>query len=145
MDKSTGTIGQRFAVINVENTEENRRAFRELLVTAPGIEKYISGVIFFEEQVDQSTKDGTNFTQLLRSRGIPVGIKLDKGVVVIEGTKGENATQGLDGLAARAKSFYKKGCRFAKCRAVIKIGKGLPSELAITETAHTLDRYGLIC
>jgi len=144
-DESTGTIGQRFAGINVENTEENRRAFRELLVTAPGIEKYISGVIFFEEQVDQSTKDGTNFTQLLRSRGIHVGIKLDKGVVVIGGTKVENATQGLDGLAARAKSFYEKGCRFAKWRAVIKIGDGLPSELAITETAHTLARYGSIC
>jgi len=144
-DESTGTIGQRFAGINVENTEENRRAFRELLVTAPGIEKYISGVIFFEEQVDQSTKDGINFTQLLRSRGIHVGIKLDKGVVVIGGTKGENATQGLDGLAARAKSFYEKGCRFAKWRAVIKIGDSLPSELAITETAHTLARYGSIC
>ena len=144
-DESTGTIGQRFAGINVENTEENRRAFRELLVTAPGIEKYISGVIFFEEQVDQSTKDGINFTQLLRSRGIHVGIKLDKGVVVIGETKGENATKGLDGLAARAKSFYEKGCRFAKWRAVIKIGDSLPSELAITETAHTLARYGSIC
>jgi fructose-bisphosphate aldolase class I len=91
-DESTGTIGSRFQGINVENTEENRRAYRELLVTAPGIDKYISGVIFFEEQVDQATKEGTNFTELLRSRGIHVGIKLDKGLVVIGGTNGENAT-----------------------------------------------------
>jgi len=144
-DESTGTIGQRFAGINVENNEENRRAYRDLLVTAPGIEKYISGVIFFEEQVDQATKDGVNFTKLLRSRGIHVGIKLDKGLVVIGGTKNENATTGLDGLAARAKAFYDKGCRFAKWRAVVKIGDGLPSELAIAETAHSLARYGSIC
>jgi len=144
-DESTGTIGQRFAGINVENNEENRRAYRELLVTAPGIEEHISGVIFFEEQVDQATKDGVNFTKLLRSRGIHVGIKLDKGLVVIGGTKNENATTGLDGLAARAKAFYDKGCRFAKWRAVVKIGDGLPSELAIAETAHSLARYGSIC
>jgi len=144
-DESTGTIGQRFAGIDVENTEENRRAYRELLVTAPGIEKHVSGVIFFEEQVDQATKEGVNFTKLLRSRGIHVGIKLDKGLVVIGGTKNENATTGLDGLAARAKAFYEKGCRFAKWRAVVKIGDGLPSELAIAETAHSLARYGSIC
>jgi fructose-bisphosphate aldolase class I len=105
----------------------------------------VSGVIFFEEQVDKATKEGVNFTKLLRSRGIHVGIKLDKGLVVIGGTKNENATTGLDGLAARAKAFYEKGCRFAKWRAVVKIGDGLPSELAIAETAHSLARYGSIC
>ena len=144
-DESTGTIGKRFDQIQVENNETNRRAYRELLFTAPGIEENISGVIMFEETVDQSTTDGTNFVQLLRSRGIHAGIKLDKGLVVLGGTDGENATQGLDGLAARAKAFYDKGCRFAKWRAVLKIGNGLPSQLAINETAHTLARYGSIC
>lgn len=144
-DESTGTIGKRFDDIQVENTEENRRAYRDLLVTAPGIEKHISGVIFFEEQTNQATKDGKNFVEHLRSRGIHVGIKLDKGIVNIGGTDGETATQGLDGLAARAKGFYEKGCRFAKWRAVLKIGNGCPSELAIQETAHSLARYGSIC
>jgi fructose-bisphosphate aldolase, class I len=144
-DESTGTIGQRFKAINVENTEENRRAYRDLLVTAPEIEKHISGVIMYEETVDQKIADGTNMVAHLRSRGIHVGIKLDKGLVNLMGTKDESATQGLDGLAARAKTFYDKGCRFAKWRAVLKIGDGLPSDLAIQETAHTLARYGSIC
>lgn len=99
----------------------------------------------YEETVDQSSTDGQNFVELLRSRGIHAGIKLDKGLVILGGTNDETATQGLDGLAARAASFYAKGCRFAKWRAVIKIGNGTPSELAIRETAHTLARYGSIC
>lgn len=82
---------------------------------------------------------------MLKKRGIHTGIKLDKGLVVLGGTKGENATQGLDGLAARAKTFYDKGCRFAKWRAVVRIGDGMPSELAVQETAHSLARYGSIC
>jgi fructose-bisphosphate aldolase class I len=144
-DESTGTIGQRFSGINVENTEANRRAYRDLLFTAPGIEESISGVIMFEETVDQATEGGENFVKLLAGRGIHTGIKLDKGLVVLGGTYGENATQGLDGLAARAKVFYEKGCRFAKWRAVVRIGAGLPSQLAINETAHSLARYGSIC
>ena len=144
-DESTGTIGSRFQSINVENNEANRRAYREMLVTAPDIENYISGMIMFEETVDQCISDGTNMVEHLRSRGIHAGIKLDKGLVVIGGTNNENATQGLDGLAARCKSFYEKGCRFAKWRAVVKIGENIPSELAIHETAHTLARYGSIC
>jgi fructose-bisphosphate aldolase, class I len=144
-DESTGTIGQRFAKINVENNEENRRAYRELLFTAEGIENYISGVILFEETLDQKTADGTNFVELLRSKGILPGIKVDKGLVVIPGTKDENATTGLDGLADRCKKYYEKGCRFAKWRAVVKIGDGRPSEVSIIETAHTLARYASIC
>jgi len=144
-DESTGTIGQRFTSINVENNEANRRAYRDLLFTAPGIEQHISGVILFEETCGQATEDGTNFVQLLRSRGIHAGIKLDKGLVNIMGTKDETATTGLDGLGDRAKKFYEMGCRFAKWRAVLKIGDGLPSNLAIQETAHTLARYGSIC
>ena len=130
-DESTGTIGSRFQKINVENTEPNRRSYRELLFTADGIEKYISGVIMFEETLDQATKDGTNFVSLLKSKGIVPGIKVDKGLVVIGGTNDENATQGLDGLADRVKTYYAKGARFAKWRAVVKIGDGRPSQLAI--------------
>mmetsp|Transcript_25348 Transcript_25348/g.50498 ORF Transcript_25348/g.50498 Transcript_25348/m.50498 type:complete len:359 (+) Transcript_25348:86-1162(+) len=144
-DESTGTIGKRFAGINVENTEANRQAYRNLLVTAPEIDKHISGVIFYEETIDQKTDDGVTMAQKLRSRGIHVGIKLDKGIVKIGGTSDETATQGLDGLAARCKAFYEKGCRFAKWRAVLKIGDGMPSELSIQETAWTLARYGSIC
>jgi len=144
-DESTGTIGKRFAGINVENTEVNRKAYRNLLVTAPDVEKHLSGYIFYEETIDQLTDDGMTMAQKLVSRGIYVGIKLDKGIVPIGGTNGETATQGLDGLGARCKTFYEKGCRFAKWRAVLKIGDGLPSETAIQETAHTLARYGSIC
>jgi len=144
-DESTGTIGKRFDGINVENTEANRRAYRNLLVTAPEIEKHISGVIFYEETLDQLTDNGMTMVERLRSRDIHVGIKLDKGIVPIGGTNGETATQGLDGLAIRCKAFYEKGCRFAKWRAVLKIGDGMPSELAIQETAWTLSRYASIC
>ena len=144
-DESTGTIGSRFQKINVENTEPNRRAYRELLFTTEGIENYISGVIMFEETLDQSTKDGKNFVELLKSKGILPGIKVDKGIVVIGGTNDESATQGLDGLADRCKKYYEKGARFAKWRAVLKIGNGRPSQLAIQDNAHTLARYASIC
>ena len=144
-DESTGTIGSRFQKINVENIEENRRAYRELLFTTPDLEKYISGVIMFDETLDQVTKDGVNFVELLKSKGIVPGIKVDKGLVVLRGTNDESATQGLDGLADRVKKYYEKGCRFAKWRAVLKIGDGRPSELSIQETAHSLARYGAIC
>ncbi len=144
-DESTGTIGKRFDQISVENTEANRRFYRELLFTADRIEENISGVIMYEETVNQATEDGKNFVELLRSRGIEAGIKLDKGLVPIMGTNGETATQGLDGLNARAAEFYAKGCRFAKWRAVLKIGNGCPSMISIRETAHTLARYGSIC
>lgn len=144
-DESTGTIGQRFTKINVENTEANRRAYRELLFTSPDIEKYISGVIMFEETLDQATQDGTNFVKLLESKGIVPGIKVDKGLVVLPGTKEENSTTGLDGLGERCRKYYEKGCRFAKWRAVLKIGDGRPSQLAIQENAHTLARYAVTC
>lgn len=146
-DESTGTIGSRFKAINVENVEENRRAYRELLFTTPQLEEHISGVIMFEETLDQATKDGKNFVQLLQERGIVPGIKVDKGLVVLKGTNEENATQGLDGLADRCKKYYEKGCRFAKWRAVLKISEdgSRPSQLATIENAHTLARYASIC
>lgn len=144
-DESTGTIGKRFDGIEVENTEPNRRAYRELLFTTENLEEHISGVIMYEETIHQSTKSGKNFVTLLREKGIYTGIKVDKGLVDIRGTNGEQATTGLDGLAARCKDYYEKGCRFAKWRAVCKIGDGRPSQISINEVAHSLARYGAIC
>jgi fructose-bisphosphate aldolase class I len=99
----------------------------------------------FEETLDQATPEGVNFVELLKSKGILTGIKVDKGLVIIGGTNDESATTGLDGLAARCATYYAKGARFAKWRAVLKIGNGRPSNLSIKETAHTLARYGSIC
>ena len=147
-DESTGTIGKRFDGIQVENTHENRQAYRELLFTAPNLEEHISGVIMFDETVKDTTVDGsTKFCDLLRAKGIHCGIKVDTGLQVIGGTKEETATQGLDGLGKRCAEYYALGCRFAKWRAVLKIdpANGLPSEMAIAETAHSLARYGSIC
>lgn len=146
-DESTGTIGKRFEGINVENTHANRLAYRELLFRAPEIEQHISGVIMFDETVRDSCADGTKFTELLRSRNIHCGIKVDTGLQVIGGTQDETATQGLDGLGKRCAEYYAMGCRFAKWRAVLKIDatSHLPSEVAIRENAHNLARYGSIC
>jgi len=144
-DESTGTIGKRFESIKLENTEENRRKYRELLFTTPGIEKYISGVILYEETVKQSTKEGKPFMDLLKELGIIPGIKVDKGTAVLPGTRDETATLGLDDLAKRAKEFYDKGCRFAKWRAVLKIEGDAPTWQAIQENAWGLARYAAIC
>ena len=140
-------MGNRLSKINVENTEPTRRTYREYLFTTPGFENHISGVIMFEETLDQSAEDGTNFCKLLESKNVIPGINVDKGMVVVGGTKNENSTTGLDGLAGRCKSYYDKGCRFAKWRAVCKINskEGLPSMLSCMETAHSLARYASIC
>ena len=143
-DESTGTIGQRFAKINTENNEDNRRNYRELLFRSK-LEEGISGVILFEETLFQKAADGTPLVDLLKAKGVIPGIKVDKGLVVLPGTNDENATTGLDGLADRCKNYYKAGARFAKWRAVLKIGDGRPSNLSILETAHTLARYAVIC
>lgn len=144
-DESEGTIGKKFVSIGVENNVENRRAYRELLFTAPGIEQYISGVILFSETAGQSTKDGKNFVDLLISKGIVPGIKVDKGLGILPGTQDENTTKGLDSLDAMCKEYYAKGVRFAKWRAVLKIGKDLPSNLSVQENAWGLARYAAIC
>jgi fructose-bisphosphate aldolase, class I len=144
-DESTGTIGKRFEQINVKNTHENRIAYRELLFKTPDLEKYISGAIVFDETARDKGSDGRPLISYLEDKGILTGIKVDTGMVIIEGTNDESATQGLDGLGKRAKEYYEMGCRFAKWRAVIKIGNGCPSETAIKETAHSLARYGNIC
>lgn len=143
-DESTGTIGQRFSKINVENNEDNRRAYRELLFRSK-LEDGISGVILFEETLFQKAEDGTPFVDLLKAKNVLPGIKVDKGLVVLPGTGDENATTGLDGLGERCKKYYEAGARFAKWRAVLKIGQGKPSHLSVIETAHTLARYAAIC
>ena len=144
-DESTGTIGKRLSSINVENVEENRRALRDLLFTTPGVLSYLSGVIFFEETLYQKTASGKLFTELLSENGVLPGIKVDKGVVVLAGTDGESTTQGLDGLAGRCAEYYKAGARFAKWRAVLKIGPNEPTELSIQLNAQGLARYAIIC
>lgn len=143
-DESTGTIGQRFAKINVENNEENRRNYRELLFRSK-LEDGISGVILFEETLFQKAADGTPFVELMKAKNVIPGIKVDKGLVVLPGTDGENSTTGLDGLGDRCKKYYEAGARFAKWRAVVKIGDHKPSHLSVIETAHTLARYAAIC
>lgn len=145
-DESTGTIGKRFDGIGVENNHANRQAYRELLFTAPDIDQHISGVIMFDETVRDTTADGSKkFVDILRGRGIHCGIKVDTGLQPIGGTDGETATQGLDGLGKRCAEYYAMGCRFAKWRAVLKIGNGCPTEAAVRENAHNLARYGSIC
>jgi len=147
-DESTGTIGQRFQSIQVENIEENRRKYRQLLFTTPEMEKCVSGVILYEETLGQKADDGTTFVDIIRNRGIVVGIKVDKGVQPLPGTNGECVTQGIDGLGAKCAEYYAKGARFAKWRAVLHIKDSIgatPSDLAIQENAVTLARYASIC
>ncbi|KAJ6845292.1 fructose-bisphosphate aldolase 1, cytoplasmic [Iris pallida] len=144
-DESTGTIGKRLASINVENVEANRRALRELLFCTPGALQYLSGVILFEETLYQKTADGKPFVDVLKEGGVLPGIKVDKGTVDLAGTKGETTTQGLDDLGKRCAKYYEAGARFAKWRAVLKIGATEPSQLAINENANGLARYAIIC
>jgi len=146
-DESTGTIGKRFEKIKIENNEKNRRDYRELLFTSEGWGNYCGGVILYEETLHQKAEDGTPFVEILKKNGVIPGIKVDKGLVNIDGTFEETATQGLDGLGARCAEYYKAGVRFAKWRAALKIDpkKGCPSELAIAENAHGLARYASIC
>ncbi|KAL5125971.1 Uridine kinase-like protein 4 [Glycine soja] len=144
-DESTGTIGKRLASINVENIEANRQALRELLFTAPNALQYLSGVILFEETLYQKTCDGKPFVEVLQENNVIPGIKVDKGVVELAGTNGETTTQGFDSLGARCQQYYKAGARFAKWRAVLKIGPTEPSQLSIQQNAQGLARYAIIC
>mmetsp|Transcript_68885 Transcript_68885/g.190692 ORF Transcript_68885/g.190692 Transcript_68885/m.190692 type:complete len:358 (-) Transcript_68885:271-1344(-) len=145
-DESVGTIGKRFAPISVENNEENRRFYREMLFSTPGLGEYISGAICFEETLFHKAADGTPFCELLKKQGIVPGIKVDKGVVPLPGTDGETVTQGIDDLGKRCAKYYAAGARFAKWRGVIKISdSGCPSELSINENVYRLARYAAIC
>ncbi|KFO60536.1 Fructose-bisphosphate aldolase B [Corvus brachyrhynchos] len=145
-DESVGTMGNRLQRINVENTEENRRAFREILFSSDtSINQSIGGVILFHETLYQKDSNGKPFPALIKEKGIVVGIKLDKGTAPLAGTNGETTIQGLDGLAERCAQYKKDGADFAKWRAVLKITSTTPSQLAIQENANTLARYASIC
>lgn len=144
-DESTGTIEKRFKSINVENLEENRRAYRDMLLTTKGLSEHISGVIFYDETLRQKSADGTGFPQLLAKSGILPGIKVDAGTKDMALCPGEKITEGLDGLAKRCAEYVKMGAKFAKWRAVITIGKDIPSGACITANAHALARYAAIC
>jgi len=143
-DESLPTIEKRFKTINIESNEENRRDYRELLFTTDGAEEFISGVILFEETLESSAKDGTAFPKLLQNKGIIPGIKVDRGVVPLPGTDDEKDTQGLDDLGKRLEKYKEIGAQFAKWRAVINIGDGIPTKLCIDANAHSLARYAAI-
>ena len=126
-DESSGTCEKRFKSVGVESTEENRRAYRGLLFATPGVEQYVSGVILFDETIRQKTSDGVAFPQFLAGKGIIPGIKVDKGAKELALCPGEKVTEGLDGLRERLAEYFKLGARFAKWRAVITIGDGIPT------------------
>ena len=143
-DESEGTIKKRFDAIGIESTEDNRRAYRELLFTAPAVEASLSGVILFDETIRQSSSGGASFAELLARRGMIPGIKVDKGAKPLAGSAGETVTEGLDGLRQRFEEYVGLGARFAKWRAVISIGDSRPSEYAIWTNAHALARYAAL-
>jgi len=144
-DESSGTCEKRFQSVKVECTEENRRAYRQLLFGTPGVEQYLSGVILFDETTRQKATEGAPFPEYLQKKGIIPGIKVDKGVVEIPFAPGEKITEGLDGLSKRLDEYFRMGCRFAKWRAVITIGKNIPSHTCLYANAHALARYAAAC
>ena len=144
-DESHGTIKKRFDSIGVESSEENRRAYRNLLFSTEGAEEYISGVILFDETIRQSGGDGTPFPKLLDSKGIIPGIKVDKGAKPLALAPDETITEGLDGLRARLEEYRRLGARFAKWRATYSIGDGRPSEYCVWTNANALARYAALC
>ncbi len=144
-DESSPTIARRLASVGVESSEETRRRYRELLLTAPGIEEAVSGVILFDETIRQRTRQGVPFAEVLAQRGILPGIKVDRGAKPLAGFDGETVTEGLDGLRDRLEEYRSLGARFAKWRAVLRIGRGTPSGVAVEANAHALARYAALC
>src|SRR5579863_8076291 len=144
-DESTSTIKKRFDSIKLESTEENRRAYREMLFTAPGAEGYISGVIMYDETIRQKTKEGVPFPRYLAQHGMLPGIKVDMGAKPLAGFSGETITEGLDGLRERLAEYHTLGAKFAKWRAVIDIGNAIPTLYAIDANAEALARYAALC
>jgi fructose-bisphosphate aldolase class I len=145
-DESAGTAKKRFDSVGVESNEENRRAYREMLFTTPGVSEFVSGVILFDETLRQATRDGTNFGAYLAKQGIIPGIKVDAGAVDMPLHPGEKVTEGLDKLPQRMEDYFKMGARFAKWRAVITIdGERLPSRACLEANAHALARYSAAC
>ena len=144
-DESTGTIEKRFKAIGVVATEETRRAYREMLFTTPGMEKFISGVIMYDETIRQKTHTGMPFAEWLTRLGIVPGIKVDKGTKPLAGSSTEKITEGLDGLRERLQEYHGLGARFAKWRAVITIGGDLPTQYCLHANAQALARYAALC
>ncbi len=144
-DESTGTIGKRFEGISVDNTEENRRAYRDLLFSTRGLGDHISGVILYDETLRQNAADGTSFVKMMSKMGVLPGIKVDTGAKDLPLCAGEKITEGLDNLPKRCAEYVKLGAKFAKWRAVIEIGRDMPSATCITANAHALARYAAIC
>src|ERR1039458_4301176 len=145
MDESNPTCHKRFAKLGIPQTVEARRDYRELIVTTPGLGECISGVILYDETIRQQKEDGTPFLKVIADAGIIPGIKVDTGAKDLAGHPGEKITEGLDGLRDRLKEYFQMGARFAKWRAVIAIGDGIPSRSCIEANAHTLARYAALC
>lgn len=145
IDESSATCKKRFDGVGIECTEENRRAYRELLLTTPKAKEYLSGAILFDETIRQSTKSGVPFARYMADNGMIPGIKVDKGTHPLAGFPGEVVTEGLDGLRERLAEYYKLGARFAKWRAVITIGDDMPSGTCIEANSHALARYAALC
>lgn len=145
MDESVSTCNRRLAEVGIAQTEESRRRYRELLVTAPGLSEAISGAILFDATLQQKTGDGVPFVDVLRAAGIVVGIKVDAGAKALAGHAAEHVTEGLDGLRERLARYASLGARFAKWRAVLTIGDGLPSRACMLVNAHALARYAALC
>jgi len=145
IDESNGTCNKRFQKLGIPTTEEARQAYREMLLTTPGISEFISGPILYDETIRQSTKDGTPFVKVITDAGMLPGIKVDTGAKELAGHPDEKVTEGLDGLRDRLAEYYQMGARFAKWRAVITIGEGIPSRACIEVNAHALARYAALC
>ncbi len=145
MDESNPTINRRFAALGIPQTEETRRAYRELIVTTPGLGESIGGAILYDETIRQNKKDGTPFIKAIIDAGIIPGIKVDTGAKDLAGHPGEKVTEGLDGLRDRLAEYSQMGARFAKWRAVIALGDSIPSRGCIEANAHALARYAALC
>ena len=145
IDESHGTIKKRFDLINLESTEENRRNYRQMLLTTPGLGEHISGAILYDETLRQSTRDGRKFVDVMNEAGVLPGIKVDMGAKDLAGHEGEKVTEGLDGLRERLAEYAELGARFAKWRAVITIGDDIPTTGCVNANAHALARYAALC
>lgn len=144
-DESTGTIKKRFDAIGVESTEASRRDYRELMFRTPAMKEFVSGVILYDETIWQDAADGTPLVKVIADAGAVPGIKVDEGTEALPGSPKELITKGLDGLAKRLPKYHERGARFAKWRAVIDIGSGIPTYNCIHANAHALARYAALC
>jgi fructose-bisphosphate aldolase, class I len=145
MDESTPTCNERFAALGIPQTEQTRRAWRELIVSTPRLGEAVSGAILFDETIRQQTQDGTAFVEAVTAAGMLAGIKVDIGAKALAGHPGEKVSEGLDGLRERLSAYFQMGARFAKWRAVISVGDAIPSRGCIDANAHALARYAALC